>query len=108
MPVPAELNLYSAADLAAELQERGIDMTEQEVLAWLREHGYLISLHGSRYNAPSQLCIEHGLMHERQVAISCGRGRLFMEQSPLLTHPGRELILPRLIQYATTRPQPRT
>ncbi len=105
MALDAELRLYSADDLATELMERGLDMTEQEVLAWLREHGYLISLHGPRYNAPSQLCLEYGLMHERQLTTACGRGRLFVEHSPLLTHPGREFIMPRLIRYATTRQQ---
>lgn len=98
-----DIILTSISKLTRILQEGGSDLTEHEVLFWLRDRRYLVAHHGERYNAPSDLCLELGYMvHHRTFSESSGGGVL-IGLRPMFTQAGYTHILPKLQRYSYSR-----
>ncbi|MGK9305095.1 phage antirepressor, partial [Melissococcus plutonius] len=47
-------------ELAKLLKQNGLDMGQNKLFAWLRDHGYLIRRKGTDYNMPTQRAMEQG------------------------------------------------
>jgi len=98
-----ELKLISINELARSLQDEGSDMTVEEVLLWLRDRGYLVSSHGERYNAPSDLCENLGYMTRTRAYSESSGGGVLISLKPMLTKAGWEYIFPKIKRYSDTR-----
>ena len=98
-----ELKLVSINELARSLQDEGSDMTVEEVLHWLRDRGYLVSSHGERYNAPSDLCENLGYMTRTRAYSESSGGGVLISLKPMLTKAGWEYIFPKIKRYSDTR-----
>ena len=98
-----ELQLISINELARSLQDEGSDMTVEEVLYWLRDRGYLVSAHGERYNAPSDLCENLGYMTRTRAYSESSGGGVLISLKPMLTKAGWEYICPKIKRYSDTR-----
>lgn len=97
---PPEYRLYTAEDIAMEASNWGLTLTDEEVLCWLRSHGYLIAIRGEDYNRPSDLCLIFGLMEQKR-SVSIGScGRVLIETRPVFTQEGKDFILPRFLDNA--------
>ena len=98
-----ELKLVSINELARSLQDEGSDMTVEEVLHWLRDHGYLVSTQGERRNAPSDLCENLGYMTRVRAYSESSGGGVLISLNPMLTKAGCEYIFPKIKRYSDTR-----
>ena len=97
---PLDFRLYTVEDIATEVANWGRSMTDEEVLCWLRAHGYLIATRGENYTRPSDLCLIFGFMEQRRTVSEGSGGRVFIETRPVFTKEGKEFILPRIIEDA--------
>lgn len=95
--------LISLDEVAHELGQYGMDMTTEEVLVWLREHGYLVGVRCEVYNRPSDLCLLLGYMVTHRVVSYGESGKVFTSSEPRFTEKGRDFILPKLLEYARAR-----
>ncbi len=86
-----------------ELQVNGLDISMTELCLWLRLHGYLVAERGERFNLPSTLCIEQGLMAEMRMCYHHDNGSTSITVTPLLTTKGRDYFLKRIARYMQTR-----
>ena len=98
-----ELKLISINELARSLQDEGSDMTVEEELHWLRDRGYLVSAHGERHNAPSDLCENLGYMTRTRAYSESFGGGVLISLKPMLTKAGWEYIFPKIKRYSDTR-----
>ncbi|MGK9297772.1 phage antirepressor, partial [Melissococcus plutonius] len=57
-------------ELAKLLKQNGLDMGQNKLFAWLRDHGYLIRRKGTDYNMPTQRAMEQGLFEIKETAIN--------------------------------------
>lgn len=87
------------AAFAEELQAHGLDISMTELCLWLRLRGYLIAERGERFNLPSTLCIEQGLMDEMRTCYHHDNGSTSITVTPLLTAKGRDYFLKRIARY---------
>lgn len=92
--------LISLDDSVYELVQYGVDMTTEEILVWLREHGYLVGVRCEFYNRPSDLCMMLGYMVTHRVVSYGEGGKVFTSSEPRFISKGREYILPKLLEYA--------
>lgn len=95
-----DFRLYTVEDIATEVTNLGRSMTDEEVLCWLRTHGYLIAIRGENYNSPSDLCLIFRFMEQKRTASVGSGGRVFIETRPVFTQEGKDFILPRIIEDA--------
>ena len=83
--------------------EREFHQTVEEVLHWLRDRGYLVSAHGERRNAPSDLCENLGYMTRTRAYSESSGGGVLISLKPMLTKAGWEYIFPKIKRYSDTR-----
>ena len=98
-----ELQLISIYELTRTLQDSGSDMTVEEVLHWLRYHGYLVAVHGEQYNAPSDLCEKLGYMTRVRTYSESSGGGVLISLKPMFTKVGLDYVYPKLKRYSDTR-----
>lgn len=53
-------------DLAKLIRQRGVDIGQNRLFAWLRKEGYLISRKGESYNLPTQKSMDMGLFEIKE------------------------------------------
>ncbi|WP_423306251.1 phage antirepressor, partial [Melissococcus plutonius] len=53
-------------ELAKLLKQNGLDMGQNKLFTWLRDHGYLIRRKGTDYNMPTQRAMEQGLFEIKE------------------------------------------
>ena len=70
------------------LAQNGVDIGQNRLFGWLREHGYLID-HGRRHNAPTQRAIDLGVLEVRESIISTNHGNK-PRFTPLVTGKGQQ------------------
>ena len=97
-----DIVLTSISQLTRILHEGGSDLTENEVLFWLRDRGYLVAHQGERYNAPSDLAVELGYMVQHRIFAESSGGGMLIRLRPMFTQAGYAHILPKLQRYAAT------
>lgn len=98
-----ESKLYGVEDIVEELQARGYDVNDLELLSWLRGHGYLVGEKGGCYNAPSAACLELGWMFYQRTCAPGSGGRLHVELRPMFTEKGCSALLPKIARYLMDR-----
>ena len=75
-------------EMAKILRQNGIDMGQQRLFKWLRRSGYLCKS-GERYNQPTQLAMEQGLMELKKTSIARPDGTIMVTTTPKITGKGQ-------------------
>ncbi|WP_423252895.1 phage antirepressor [Melissococcus plutonius] len=76
-------------ELAKLLKQNGLDMGQNKLFAWLRDHGYLIRRKGTDYNMPTQRAMEQGLFEIKETAINRSNGTVSISKTPKVTGKGQ-------------------
>ncbi|MCL6102221.1 MAG: phage antirepressor KilAC domain-containing protein [Bacteroidetes bacterium] len=76
------------AELAKLLSQNGINMGQNRLFAWLRDHNYL-GTRGEYYNTPSQISMEMGLFELKKTAINKPDGTILVSTTPKVTGRGQ-------------------
>ena len=76
------------AELAKILQQNGINIGQNRLFAWMREHGYLCSK-GQYYNQPTQKAMELGLFELKQTTINKPDGSVLVSTTTKVTGKGQ-------------------
>lgn len=76
------------AELAKLLSQNGIEMGQNRLFTWLRDHGYLGS-RGEYYNIPTQTSMEMGLFELKKTAINKPDGSILVSTTPKCTGKGQ-------------------
>lgn len=76
-------------ELAKILKQNGVDMGQNRLFRWLREHGYLIKRQGTDFNMPTQRAMEAGLFEVKETAITRGDGSVTVSKTPKVTGKGQ-------------------
>lgn len=76
------------SELAKILQQNGINIGQNRLFAWMREHGYLCSK-GQYYNQPTQKAMELGLFELKQTSINKPDGSVLVSTTTKVTGKGQ-------------------
>lgn len=76
-------------DLAKILKGNGIDIGQKRLLAWLREHGWLIKAKGSSRNMPTQKSMNPGLFEIKETTVTHADGHTTANKTPKVTGKGQ-------------------
>ncbi len=76
-------------ELAKLLRGNGVDIGQNRLFAWLREHGYLIRREGSDYNAPTQRAMDLGLFRVKETAVVHADGHTHISKTTKVTGKGQ-------------------
>lgn len=77
-------------ELAKLLKQNGIDIGQNRLFKWLREHGFLIKREGLDYNMPTQRSMEQGLFEIKETAITHADGHISISKTPKVTGRGQQ------------------
>jgi anti-repressor protein len=83
-------NSILIGELAKLLKQNGVDMGQNRLFKWLREHGYLIKREGLDYNMPTQRSMELGLFEIKETAITHADGHISISKTPKVTGRGQQ------------------
>ncbi|MCL6103695.1 MAG: phage antirepressor KilAC domain-containing protein [Bacteroidetes bacterium] len=76
------------AELAKLLTQNGVEIGQNRLFAWLRDHGYLGN-RGEYYNIPSQMAMEMGLFELKKTSINKPDGSILVSTTPKVTGKGQ-------------------
>lgn len=76
-------------DLAKLLKQNGIEIGQNRLFDWLREHGYLMTRHGDSRNMPTQRSMELGLMEIKESSFVPSSGSPCITKTPMITGKGQ-------------------
>lgn len=77
-------------ELAKLLKQNDVDMGQNRLFKWMREHGYLIKREGIDYNMPTQRSMEQGLFEIKETAITHADGHISISKTPKVTGKGQQ------------------
>ena len=84
-------------ELAKILKQNGVQIGQNRMFIWLREHGYLISRKGAGYNTPTQRAMELGLFRIKETAITHSDGRITISTTTKVTGRGQRYFVDKLL-----------
>ena len=76
------------AELAKILQQNGVNIGQNRLFAWLREHGYL-GTKGEYYNQPTQRAMDMGLFEIKKTSITKPDGSVLVSSTTKVTGRGQ-------------------
>ena len=76
-------------NLAKVLKQNGVEIGQNRLFAWLREHGYLMNCKGERWNMPTQSSIERGLFEVKTRIINNPDGSTKITHTTKVTGKGQ-------------------
>ena len=76
------------AELAKILQQNGVNIGQNRLFTWMREHGYLCQK-GQYYNQPTQKSMELGLFELKQTSITKPDGSVLVTTTTKVTGKGQ-------------------
>lgn len=76
------------AELAKILQQNGVNIGQNRLFAWLREHGYL-GMKGEYYNQPTQRAMDMGLFEIKKTSITKPDGSVLVSSTTKVTGRGQ-------------------
>jgi anti-repressor protein len=84
------------SELAKILKQNGVEIGQNRLFTWLREHGYLCSK-GEYYNQPSQKAMELGLFEIKKTSITKPDGCVFVTCTTKVTGKGQVYFVNRFM-----------
>ena len=71
------------------LCQNGINVGQNRLFAWFREHGYLIACRGERWNFPKQEYVERGYFEVKKTVVNNPDGTTKVNHTPKITGKGQ-------------------
>ena len=87
--VDASKDSILIGNLAKLLNQNGIDVGQNRLFAWLREHGYLIACKGERWNFPKQCYVDQGLFQLKKSIVNNPDGTTKVTHTTKVTGKGQ-------------------
>ena len=94
--VSASKNSILIRELATILRQKGVDIGEKRLFAWMREHEYLCSRGESR-NLPTQRATEMGLITIKESTRVAPNGTVFVDLTPKITGKGQTYFIQKFL-----------
>lgn len=91
--VSASKDSILVGELAKLLKQNGVNIGQNRLFHWLRQHGYLIKRQGKDYNLPTQKSMELGLFEIKETAITHSDGYISTKASPRITGKGQRYFI---------------
>lgn len=86
---------------ANDLRQNGVDIGQNRLFAWLRDHGYLISRKGEAWNQPTQKALDLGLFEVKTRTINNPDGSVRTTRTTKITGKGRIYLTEKLLAPTT-------
>jgi anti-repressor protein len=87
--VTASADSILIGELAKIICQKGIEIGEKRLFAWMRNNGYLCSRPGEYYNRPAQRYIEQGLFEIKKGSVMHSNGTVLVTTTPMVTGKGQ-------------------
>lgn len=84
-------------DLAKLIRQNGVDIGQNRLFAWLREHGYLIGS-GDRRNMPTQRAMDLGLFDIKERTFQNPDGSVRITKTTKVTGKGQQYFINKFLQ----------
>lgn len=84
------------AELAKILQQNGVNIGQNRLFTWMREHGYLCQK-GQYYNQPTQKSMELGLFELKQTSITKPDGSVLVTTTTKVTGKGQIYFVEKIL-----------
>ncbi|MDG3060331.1 phage antirepressor [Lacticaseibacillus sp. BCRC 81376] len=88
-------------DLAKLIRQNGVDIGQNRLFAWLREHGYLIGK-GDRRNMPTQRAMDLGLFDIKERTFQNPDGSVRITKTTKVTGKGQQYFINKFLQKEIT------
>lgn len=98
--VSASKQTVLIGELAKIMKGNGIEIGQNRLFAWLREHGYLISRKGTDYNMPTQKAMNLGLFKIKETTITHSDGHISVNKTPKVTGKGQQYFVNKFLTKA--------
>jgi anti-repressor protein len=85
-------------DLAKLIRQNGVDIGQNRLFAWLREHGYLIGS-GDRRNMPTQRAMDLGLFDIKERTFQNPDGSVRITKTTKVTGKGQQYFINKFLQH---------
>lgn len=79
-------------ELAKMLKQNGVNIGQNRLFSWMREHGYLGKT-GSNRNVPTQRSMEQGLFRIKETAVTHSDGHVTINRTPKVTGKGQRYFI---------------
>lgn len=84
--------------LAKVLRQNGVNIGQNRLFAWLREHGYLMNCKGERWNFPTQQSVDKGLFEVKTRVINNPDGSTKITHTTKVTGKGQIYLVNKLLE----------
>lgn len=81
--------------LAKMIRQNGVDMGQNRLFEWMREHGYL-GKEGSNRNVPTQRAMDMGLFKVKETAVTHSDGHVTLSRTAKVTGKGQVYFMEKL------------
>lgn len=88
-------------DLAKLIRQNGVDIGQNRLFAWMREHGYLIGS-GDRRNMPTQRAMDLGLFDIKERTFQNPDGSVRITKTTKVTGKGQQYFINKFLQKEIT------
>lgn len=84
-------------ELAKLIRQNGVDIGQNRLFTWLREHGYLIKRKGTDYNMPTQKSVAMGLFQIKETSITHSNGTITLTKTAKVTGKGQQYFINKFL-----------
>lgn len=84
-------------ELAKLIRQNGVDIGQNRLFIWLREHGYLIKRKGTDYNMPTQKAVAMGLFQIKETSITHSNGTITLTKTAKVTGKGQQYFINKFL-----------
>ena len=84
-------------ELAKLIRQNGVDIGQNRLFIWLREHGYLIKRKGTDYNMPTQKAVAMGLFQIKETSITHSNGTVTLTKTAKVTGKGQQYFINKFL-----------
>ena len=88
-------------DLAKLIRQNGVDIGQNRLFAWMRDHGYLIGS-GDRRNMPTQRAMDLGLFDIKERTFQNPDGSVRITKTTKVTGKGQQYFINKFLQNGMT------
>lgn len=91
--VSASHTAILVGELAKILKGNGVEIGQNRLFVWMRNHGYLIRRNGTDFNMPTQRAMDMGLFKIKETAITHSDGHVTVSKTPKVTGKGQQYFI---------------
>lgn len=84
-------------ELAKIIKQNGVNIGQNRLFKWMRDHGYLIKRNGTDFNMPTQRSMEMGLFEIKETVIAHSDGHTSITKTPKVTGSGQCYFINKLL-----------